>query len=90
MSKRKYPKLTIENCGRWFDDYVLVEVDGKLHIESEAKNLPRSVLKSCRKSPFMASAILEIYSEKDREFCKKIQDKGQISREEYEFIMSQI
>lgn len=86
---KKEPKLTIENCGRWFDDYVL-EYNGNTYIESEAKNLPRDILKKLKPNPYSAAAVLEIYSDIDKSYVNAIRERENITRKEFEFIISKI
>ena len=86
----KYPKLAVENCGRWFDDYVLTESPEKFYIEAQAKNLPRDLLKKVKPCPAHASAILEIYSETHPEDAKKIRASGQITPKQYKEILKVI
>lgn len=84
-------KLTIENCGGFFDDFVLVNNNGKLiAIKSRARDLPMAELIDCKRSPEHAKAILEIYSNVDREYCDKIIKTGNISKQQYNYIIEKL
>jgi hypothetical protein len=85
----KKPKLTIEDCGRFFDDYVLTH-NKEIYISSYAKDLPRDLLKQCKRSPEHARAILEVYSTRAPKYCKNIEKSGEITTEQYNYILNKI
>lgn len=84
-------KITIENCGGFFDDFVLVKGNGKLiAIKARAKELPIDELINCKRSPEHANAILEIYSDIDKSYCDPILKSGSISKKQYNHIVEQL
>lgn len=84
-------KLTIEDCGGFFDDFVLTRRDKTLiAIKSRAKDLPRVELMNCKRSPEHAKAIIEIYSDIDKAYCEPIIKSGSISKKQYNYIVKQL
>lgn len=84
--------LTLEDCGRWFYDYVLTDEDDEniLFIEPCAKDLPRDLLKKAKRNPEHAKAVLEIYADINKEDANQILESGSISDEDYTKILNLI
>jgi len=82
--------IKIENCGRFFDDYVLYDGKEMISIEQWAKNLPRELLKKSKLSPESAKAVLDIYDEINPDEAKKILKTGRLTRKDFKRIISLI
>lgn len=80
-------KLTIQDCGRFFDDYVLEDSNGFCQIKQLAKDLDRDKLKLAKKSPEHAKAVLEIAAELEPEVVDEIVKSGKITKQEYDFFL---
>ena len=90
-------KITIEDCGRWFDDYVLTHKEGKkvikVYVKSYAKDLPRKLVKLAKIDKYSAKAIIEIASNKSKSLktlCEEITSKGSITKKQINYLLTKI